>query len=103
MAARRSVRVDPAFFDDLDRQLPAERGPHGEPGAHDFLAHDLLRAVETFATAADALPHLFPDRSDHRVLIATGLFVARFAVVGRIEPDGSIVLVQLDVDRDDGR
>lgn len=101
MAARRSVRVDPAFFDDLDRQLPAERGPHGEPSAHDFLAHDLLRAVETFATAAGDLPFLFPDRTDHRVLIATGLFVARFAVVGRVDPDGSIVLVQLDIDRGD--
>jgi len=29
VAARRSVRVDPAFFDDLDRQLPAERGRTG--------------------------------------------------------------------------
>lgn len=102
MAARRRVRVDASFFEDLDRQFPAERGPQGEPAAHDFLVHDLLRAVETFATSADELPFLSPSRTDHRVLIATGLFVARFAVVGRVEADGSIVLVQLDVDRAGG-
>jgi hypothetical protein len=48
-AARRTVRATPRFFADLDRQLPTERGPNGEPSTKDFQVLDLLRIVERFA------------------------------------------------------
>jgi len=37
VTGRRSVRVDRAFFDDLDRQLGSDRGPNGEPSSTDFI------------------------------------------------------------------
>src|SRR5512142_1128434 len=41
----------------LDCQLPAERGPHGEPTAADFAASDPLIVVERFATLWDIWRH----------------------------------------------
>jgi hypothetical protein len=92
------VRADPSFFADLDDLLPAERGPSGEPSAHDFLAFDLLRVVEVFTSDFDGLPTLFEDRDDYRVLITAGVVVPRFAVVGRLAADDAVELLELDVD-----
>lgn len=47
---RRAVRATARFFEDLDRQLGAERGPDGQPSTNDFQVFDLFRIVETFAT-----------------------------------------------------
>lgn len=99
-SARRPVRAAPSFFADLDEQLPPERSPDGGPSAHDFLVYDLLRAVEVFTTDFDDLPALFAGREDYRVLIAAGVFVPRFAVVGRLASDGAIELIELDIDND---
>ena len=81
-AERRTVRATQRFFEDLDRQLPAERGPNGEPSTNDFQVLDLLRIVERFAIGWNDLPRLFPDRPQYRILIAAGNVVARLAVVG---------------------
>ncbi len=97
-AARRTVRATQRFFEDLDRQLPAERGPNGEPSTNDFQVLDLLRIVERFAVGWDDLPRLFSDRPQYRILIAAGSVVARFAVIGQLAPDGAVELVQLDID-----
>lgn len=45
MTNRRTVRVDQAFFDDLDRQLGSDRGPNGEPSSTDFIVIDLAMEV----------------------------------------------------------
>ena len=97
-AGRRTVRATQRFFEDLDRQLPAERGPNGEPSTNDFQVLDLLRIVERFAVGWDDLPRLFSDRPQYRILIAAGNVVARFAVIGQLAPDGAVELVQLDID-----
>lgn len=52
------MRATAAFFDDVDRQLPAERTADGRPSAHDFQVFELLGVVEAFATQFDALPEL---------------------------------------------
>jgi hypothetical protein len=98
-SARRTARATAWFFEDLDRQLPAERGAAGEPSANDFQVFELLRIVERFAVGFDELPRLIADRDDYRILIATGVLVPRFSVVGRLAPDGAVELVQLDIDR----
>lgn len=98
--ARRTVRATASFFEDVDRQLPPERGPKGEPSANDFEVFELLRIVETFATRFDELPELIPGRHDYRILISQGMLVPRFAVVGQLAPDGAVELIQLDVDMD---
>lgn len=95
---RRSVRAKPEFFEDLDRQLRPERGPHGEPSTNDFQALELLRIVEKFATGFETLPELIPGRPDYRILIATGTLVPMFAVVGQLAQDGAVELISLDID-----
>ena len=99
-SGRRTVRATAGFFDDLDSQLRAERGPNGEPSTNDFQTFELLTIVDRFATGFDDLPELTPGQSDERVLIAVGVVVPRFAVVGRLADDGAVELVQLDLDMD---
>jgi hypothetical protein len=56
---RRTVRTAVDFFDDLDRQLPAERRP-GVPSRSDIQAYEPLEIVETFAVRFGDLPQMFP-------------------------------------------
>jgi hypothetical protein len=98
--ARRTVRATASFFEDVDRQFRADRGPRGEPSANDFEVFELLRIVETFATRFDELPELIRGRHEYRVLISAGMLIPRFAVVGQLALDGAVELVQLDVDLD---
>ena len=95
---RRPVRATARFFEDLDRQLGAERGPDGQPSTNDFQVFDLFRIVETFATQFDELPELIRGRADYRIVIGVGVVVARFAVIGQLAPDGAVELLQLDID-----
>jgi hypothetical protein len=101
-STRRTVRATQWFFEDLDRQLPAERGPAGEPSTNDFQVFELLRIIERFAVGFDDLPRLIPGRDDYRILIAAGVLLPRFSVVGQLAPDGAVELVQLDLDLDAG-
>lgn len=99
---RRTVRTTQQFFEDLDRQLPPERGPSGEPSAHDFQVYELLRVVELFAVDFDSMAELIPGRPDYRILITVGLLVPRFAVTGQLAPDGAVELVRLRLDLEAG-
>lgn len=96
---RRTVRTTPSFFEDLDHQLGSERGPNGEPSVNDFQVFELLRVVEVFATRWDDLPPLIPGRSEYRILIASGILVDKFAVVGQLAADGAVELIELDIDQ----
>lgn len=77
------MRATLDFFHDLDRQLPSERGPSGEPSASDFQTFELLEIVEKFAVGFDDLPALIRDRDDYRILISTGIVVRAYSVVGK--------------------
>ena len=79
---RRVVRATPRFFEDLDRQLRAERGPNGEPSTNDFQVFELIRIVDRFAVDFDELPRLIRERDDYRVLVMSGPLVAGFSVIG---------------------
>ena len=96
--ARRVVRATPRFFEDLDRQLRADRGPNGEPSTNDFQVFELIRIVDRFAVDFDDLPRLIPDRDEYRVLVMSGTLVAGFSVIGQLASDGAVELVQLDID-----
>ena len=98
MTGRRTVRATRGFFDDLDRQLAAERGPGGQPSRGDFQSQELLEIVEVFATGFDDLPPLVPGRPDYRVLITKGRLVPAIAVVAQLARDGAVELVQLTLD-----
>ena len=100
MTSRRTVRVDQALFDDLDRQLGSDRGPNGEPSSTDFIVIDLPTVVDEFAENFDTLPIAYPDRPDYRVLVVGGTLVAASVVVGQLVGDDSIVLLGIELDLD---
>ncbi len=84
---RYTVRVDPSFFDQLDDQLPAERGPNGEPCVADFLLVDLTQIAESFAASFEQLIQPIPGRPDYRSVVASGFVVARVFVTGQLNGD----------------
>jgi hypothetical protein len=95
---RRTVRVTDAFFEQLDAQLGAERGPHGEPSGTDFLVLELPPIVERFAPGFDDLPEVVAGLPAARVLIASGILVRGVAVYGLLVSDGRIDLVGVELD-----
>ena len=61
---------------------------------------ELLEIVERFAVGFFELPELIVGRRDYRILIASGLLVRGFAVVGQLVHDGAIELISLELDVD---
>ena len=59
---------------------------------------ELLEIVERFAVGFFELPELIVGRRDYRILIASGLLVRGFAVVGQLVHDGAIELISLELD-----
>jgi hypothetical protein len=84
---RRIVRASPAFFEDLDRQLGPDRGPHGEPSATDFLVIEVPAIVERFATGFETLPEAVEGVEEARMVIGTGRLVRAFAAYGLLMSD----------------
>jgi hypothetical protein len=91
---RRVVRTTSQFWAALDVAMPAGR----EPSWHDFAATDLPDVVERLAEGWDDLPPLIPGRVDYRVLIGAGQVVAFYAVESQLALDGSVELVDVEID-----
>lgn len=102
MSDRRVVRVSAGFFDQLDRQLSAERGPAGEPSATDLMVVDLPTIVERFATRFEELPEAVEGVGDARVVVGTGEIVRAFVVYGPLLTDGAVELIGVDIDNPSG-
>jgi len=98
LTERRHVRFAVSFFDDLDEQLGHDRGPNGEPSTRDFQSIELLEIAERFATGFESLHPLFDERDDYRVLVKSGLLVGAMQVIGQETSDGSIEIVEIDID-----
>jgi hypothetical protein len=95
----RAVRSGGSFLDDLDRSLSEERGQMGEPSRADFLAYELPEIIDAFAEHFDDLPEAVPGRPDYRLLVGAGTVVRGYAVIGQLRPDGSMDLLDLEIDR----
>lgn len=95
---RKAARVSHEVFDELDEILGTKRGPDGRPSVNDFLTHDLITIVDTFATRFDELPELIQGRLDYRILVTTGTLVYAFAVIGPLTADGSVEIISIDLD-----
>lgn len=95
---RRTVRASHQFFDDLDAQLSSERGPNGEPSTNDFQVVELFPIIERFAVGFDELPQLIDGNARYRVLVTSGVLVARIAVTAQLAADETVELVALDLD-----
>ena len=98
MTARREVRVTDDFFQDLDRQLSAERGPNGEPSATDFLVMDLPAVVEKFALGFEGLAEAVTGMSAARMVIGTSALLRAYVVYGVELSDGAVELVGIEID-----
>ena len=103
---RRDVRPTRDFYLALERQLPADRGPAGQPSRADFQFHELVPILTRFATGWDGLPRLVPGREDYRVLVVRGVLLRAISVIGQLAPDDAIELVDIELDstwpEDDG-
>jgi hypothetical protein len=97
-AERRTVRVSPAAFDQLDLQLPQDRGPLGQPSVGDFIVLELPAVVERFASGFEDLPEIIDGIPSGRMLIAPGLLVRAYVVYGVLLEDGTIELVGISID-----
>jgi hypothetical protein len=95
--ARRQVRVTAGFFDQLDAQLPAERGPRGEPSVTDFIAVVLPTIIDRFAEQFDDLPELVAGVTATRMFIGPGVLVRAIAVYGILSDDDVIDLVGIAI------
>jgi hypothetical protein len=96
---RRVVRVLASLFEQLDLQLPSERGPEGEPTAAEFAASDLLDIVEAFAVLWDELPVRIIGRPDYRDLITATRLIYAVRVRGQLSPvDDAIELTDIVID-----
>jgi hypothetical protein len=95
---RRVVRASTAFLEQLDTQLGAERGPHGQPSATDFLVVEVPAIVEAFATRFDGLPEAVEGVPEARMVIGTGKLVRAFAAYGLLMDDGSIELIGVEIE-----
>lgn len=80
MSGRRQVRVAPSFFDRLDELLPEERSAVGVPSTADFLLHELPTLIDVLALDYEQATLAVKGVPEVRVLIATGLLVARLAL-----------------------
>ncbi len=50
-------------YRDLDRQLPTERGPNGEPSTSEFQTFELLEIMKKFGVGFNELPALIPGET----------------------------------------
>lgn len=98
-AERRTVRVSPAAFDQLDSQLPQDRGPLGEASIGDFIVLELPAVVERFASGFDGLPEIIEGTPGARMLIAQGLLVRAYVVYGVVLDDDTVEIVGISIDR----
>lgn len=97
-AERRTVRVSPAAFDQLDDQLPQERAAAGQPSVGDFIVLELPAVIERFATGFDDLPQIIEGTSSCRMLIAPGLLVNSYVVYGILLDDEAIEIIGVSMD-----
>lgn len=95
---RRTVRLDPGFFNELDQQLGEERGPNGEPSAGDFLLVDLPLIAEVFATRFESLMQPIDGRPDYRSHLTSGLLVPSVLITAHLGVDDVVTLMNIDID-----
>ena len=99
MSSRREVRVADSFFEELDTQLSAERGPNGEPSATDFIVLDLPRIVEEFSVRFDELPEAVLGVGAVRMLIGIGTLAIAYVVHGIETSTGRLELIGIELDQ----
>lgn len=94
----RLVRFSPRFFSDVDAQLPAERGPRGQPARRDFVEYEVPAIREAFSARFVDLSQPIPGRADYRQLFSSGRTVRAYAVVGQLMTSGEVEIIGVEID-----
>jgi hypothetical protein len=98
VSARRQVRVAPSFFDRLDELLPEERSAVGVPSTADFLLHEMPTLIDVLALDYEGVTLAVSGVPEVRVLIATGVLVARLALYVVLGDDDAVEIIYLEID-----
>jgi hypothetical protein len=96
--SERQVRFLQSFFDDLDRQLPDERGTSGGPSAVDFLLYDLPPIRDALAIDFAGATTVVPGFGQLRVFLGTSTLVRGVAVYALLATDDHVDVVGIEVD-----
>ena len=96
MTEPRRVQASQRFWSGVIASFGHERGPLGEPSRFDFRLLDYPDIMRVFAELWGELP-TWQSHPYYRVLVAPGRF-GLYSVIGQLEGDGSVTLVDLGVD-----
>jgi hypothetical protein len=93
----RVVRVSPVFFDFLDDQLGPQRSA-SRPTSTDFLVQDLPNVIEHLARDFETCTVPVRNSQEVRAYINAGVLVRGLAIYVIENPDGSLDLVDIELD-----
>jgi hypothetical protein len=93
----RVVRVNPVFFDFLDDQLGPQRSS-SRPTSTDFLVQDLPNVLEHLARDFENCTVPVQNSREVRAYINAGVLVRGLAIYVVENPDGSLDLVDVELD-----
>lgn len=93
----RLVRFLPQFFDELDDQLPDQRGSQGSPSAADFLLYDLPPIRDLLASGFERNTLEVPGAEPLRVLIGSGTLVRAVAIYAYLDDDDTVAVIGIDI------
>ncbi len=94
---RRLVKVHPVFFDFLDDLLGSER-ISGRPSSTDFLVHELPGVIDQLAETYKESTVQVGEDPNVRLFYSAGFLVQIMAIYVTEFEDGSLELVDLDLD-----
>jgi len=93
----RTVRFLQTFFDDLDSQLPAQRGVGGVPSSTDFLLYDLPTIRDLLADDFERHTTEMLELSPMRLFIGAGTLVRGVVLYAYVAADDAIDVVALEL------
>lgn len=93
----RLVQFLQPFFDELDSQLPGQRGSDGSPSATDFLLYDLPPIRDLLAIGFERNTLEIAGAEPLRVLIGSGTLVHAVAVYAYLASDETVAVIGIEI------
>ena len=93
----RLVQFLPQFFDELDEQLPDQRGSEGSPSAADFLLYDLPPIRDLLASGFERNTLEVIGAEPLRVLIGSGTLVRAVAIYAYLADDDTVAVIGVEI------
>lgn len=93
----RLVRFLQPFFDELDGQLPDQRGADGSPSATDFLLYELPPIRDLLASGFEECTLAAAGAEPLRVLIVSGTLVRSAAIYAYVSETNSVDVLGIEI------